>query len=338
MLYLAWLPLLGLRGIFSNYFSIDTIIITSLLSGLLLIDLIIDMTKTRLKVGYIVLFFIFSFFIILLNKQALAFFNTMLAVYLLRRIDVSDVLKYISLFAVVNLSIVTFCIFFSVNENQLITMPKGEAYDLGFNNTNTASSFFMINLMVIALWLYTKKKIVTFLFIPLFYFIYNATLARTYFVAELVFYFATIFTFLKSSLLINRFIPILLYVITFVLTYYGRTYSWINELFTTRFYIYDNILSSFGFLNLIHGFRIPDGQPMDSSFLSLLFDGGLIYVIIFLYLYNNYYKYQLSKGNYLYFPFVLFVLAAGFSENIFSSFNFVSIIFFKILYDKTVKL
>ena len=108
---------------------------------------------------------------------------------------------------------------------------------------------------------------------------------------------------------------------------------WVNELFTTRFFIYDEILSGFGVLNFIYGYKIPEGQPMDSSFFSLLFDGGVVYVLIFLYLYNCYYKEKLSKGNYLLFPFILFMLVVGFSENIFSGFNFLSIIFFKILYD-----
>lgn len=338
MLYLAWLPLLGFRGIFSNYFSIDTIFITILLNCLLLLDLILDMTKSRLKVGYIVLFFIFAAFIIVLNKQALAFFNTMVAVYLLRKINIDDFLKYVSLCSVFNLFFILFCFVFSINDNELVVMPKGDAYNLGFNNTNTASSFLMINLMVIVLWLYTKNKITTVFFIPLFYFIYTITLARTSFVAELVFYLAFIFNIIKGDLVFNRFIPIFIYALTFILTYYGRIYSWINELFTTRFYIYDSILSNFGFMNFIYGITIPEGQPMDSSFLALLFDGGVIYVLIFLYLYNNYYKLQLFNGCYLYFPFVLFVLAAGFSENIFSSFNFISIIFFKILYDKTVRI
>lgn len=333
MLYLAWLPLLGLRGFFASYFSIDTLLITICLNFLLMIDLTLDMTKSRMKVGYIFIFFVFAVFIIILNKQALAFFNTMIAVYLLRRISVDNIVKYIALFSFFNLILFLFCFGFNVNDNELIVMPKGEAYNLGFDNTNTASSFLMINLMLINLWVYTKSKIGTLFFIPLFYLIYIITLARTSFVAELVFYLAMIFNYFKFYGFFNRFIPVFLYAIIFIMIYYSRSYPWINEVFTTRFFIYDSILSNFGVMNFLFGFSIPEGQPMDSSFLALLFDGGIIYVLIFIYLYNNYYNSQLSKGKYLYFPFVLFVIAAGFSENLFSSFNFVSILFFKILYD-----
>lgn len=331
-----WLPLIGVRGFLGNYLLFDTLLLTILINALLLLDLIIDLTNSKLRVGYIFLIICFSSFIIFFNKQALAFFDIMLAVYLLRKLPFHKFLNSISWMAVVNLIIFVFCFLFSIKENQIIIMPKGEAFNLGFNNTNTASSFLMINLMVLVLWVYIKNRITSFLFIPLFYLIYDWTLARASFFAEIVFYFSVLLSFLNIKNYFFRFIPLILYLLIFMMTYYSRSYAWINEVFTTRFYIYDTILSDFDIFNLVFGYSIPEGQPMDSSYLSLLFDGGIFYVIIFLYIYDRYYKYQISKNFIKYFPFVFFVLIAGFSENTFSGLNFVSIIFFKLMYDKNI--
>ena len=333
MLYFIWLPLLGVRGFISNYLLIDTIFLTIILNGILLLDFIIDLTKTRLNVKYIFIFFIFSFLIIILNKQALAFFNIMMAVYLLRNISINKAISFMAILSFLNIILFLFSFSFELSVNTIDVMPKGDAYNLGFNNTNVASFFFMINLMVIVLWIYLKNKLLTFLFLPLFYYIYTLTLSRSSFVGEIVFYFAIVTNYFRIYGFYTRLIPLFFYFLLFVMIYLSRSYMWVNELFTTRFFIYDEILSGFGVLNFIYGYKIPEGQPMDSSFFSLLFDGGVVYVLIFLYLYNCYYKEKLSKGNYLLFPFILFMLVVGFSENIFSGFNFLSIIFFKILYD-----
>lgn len=262
----------------------------------------------------------------------------MVAVYLVRNIPIYRILNILTLLSIFNIILFLFCSFFEIKNNEIIIMPKGDAYNIGFNNTNAASFFLMINLMVVVLWVYTKNKLISFIFLPLFYWIYLTTLSRTSFIAEIVFFIGIILNYFKLYGAYTKYMPIFLYFLLFLMTYLSRSYEWINELFTTRFFIYDSILSSFGILNFLFGFSIPNGQPMDSSFFSLLFDGGLLYVLIFLYIYNCYYNSYLKQGMYYYYPFVLFVLVAGFSENIFSSFNFISFIFFKILYDKNKQL
>lgn len=332
MLYFVWLPLLGIRELLSSYFSLDTLLITILLNFLLLFDLILDLTKNKMKIGYVFLFFIFSAFIVLINKQALALFDIVLAVYLIRSLPFHVFLNYISIISIFNLFLFSFLYFIDFNQSDLVVMPKGDAYNLGFNNTNSASSFLMINLMILVFWVYLKNKFFTLFFFPLFYLIYIITLSRTSFVAEIIFYISIIFSFLKFNFFL-RFFPIIIYILTFVLIIFSREYSWINELFTTRFFIYDQILSSMSFFNYLFGVKLPEDQPMDSSFLSLLFNGGIIYVLLFLMLYEKFYRNNFQKNIYIYLPFIFFVLACGFSENLFSSFNLISLTFFKILYD-----
>ncbi len=332
MLYFIWLPLLGIREFLSNYFLLDTLFVTVMINLFLIFDLVLDLTKSKLKIGYVFLFFIFSSLIVLMNSQALALFNIVLAVYLIRNLPFQLFLNYISVVSIFNLFLFIFLYLIDFNENNLITMPKGDAYNLGFSNTNSASAFLMTNLMVLVLWVYLKNKLFTFFFIPLFYLIYVVTLSRTSFFAEIIFYISMIFSFLKFNFFL-RFLPVIIYILTFALIVFSRDYLWINELFTTRFFIYDEILSSMNFFNYFLGVKIPEDQPMDSSFLSLLFNGGIIYVLIFLILYEKFYRNSFQKRIYTYLPFVFFVLACGFSENIFSSFNFISLVFFKILYD-----
>lgn len=335
-LYWVWLPLLAIRTFLSGYFGFDTLVITIALNILLAIDFIFVLIKESLAVKKIALFFLIGGVIVLFNKAALGLLDIVMAVYILRGMTLERLIKIMSFISVMILLQFAILFYFNVNENIVVRMPKGEAQSLGFGNTNTASAFFMTYFMIIALHLYNIKKTNSFFIIPAFYGIYLLTLGRTSFYAEMVFYISMVLLLIpgvKKFKFFYRVLPLLLFVALVSLTYLSNTYSEINQIFTTRFSIYNEVLSLMAPLNYIVGIAIPEGQPMDSSFFALLFDGGIVYLALFLLMYDKYYRNHIRYNDFHYMPFVLFMLATGFSENTFSSFGFLSIVLFKIFYD-----
>ena len=86
MLYLVWLPLLALRSFLAGYFGIDTLIITIAINAILIIDFVLLLVKNDFFTGKILFFFGLASIIVLINKAALGFLNTMMAVYLLKNL------------------------------------------------------------------------------------------------------------------------------------------------------------------------------------------------------------------------------------------------------------
>lgn len=336
MLYLIWLPLIPLRSLLAGYFGYETLAFTIVLNLVLMLDFFLVVLQENFKVHKIVFFLLMAAVIVLFNKAALALLDIVVAVYILRYVRLERVIKLMASVSLFYLCFFYSLYFFEIKQNVEVIMPKGVAYSLGFNNTNTASAFFMLNIMVVSLYLYNVKKIYSFLLLPVLYVIYNLTLGRTSFYAELVFYISAILLFappLRKIRLLYKLFPILLFSTLLILTSLSNHYSAIDDIFTTRFSIYSNLLGMMQPTNYLTGLAIPEDQPMDSSFFALLFDGGITYLLLFFYLYNIYYKNSIRNNDFHYMPFVLFMLATGFSENTFSSFNVLSVIFFKILYD-----
>ena len=336
MLYLIWLPLIPLRGLLEGYFGYETLVFTVFLNLVLMLDFFLVVLQENFKVRKIVFFLLLAAVIVLFNKAALSLLDIVVAVYILRYVRLERVIKLMAGVSFFYLCVFCSLYFFEINQNVEVIMPKGVAYSLGFNNTNTASAFFMLNIMVISLYLYNIKKLYSFLLLPVLYIIYELTLGRTSFYAELVFYISVILLFappIRKVRLLYKLFPILLFSSLLILTNLSNHYSAIDAVFTTRFSIYSNLLGMMQPINYLTGLAIPEGQPMDSSFFDLLFAGGVTYLLLFFYLYNIYYKNSIKNNDFHYMPFILFMLATGFSENTFSSFNILSIIFFKILYD-----
>jgi len=336
MLYLIWLPLLGIRSFLAGYFGYDTLLITIVLNIFLIVDFVFLLVKDKFSVRKIALFFVVGGVVVLFNKAALGLLDIIMAVYLLRDMRIEKLIKIMAFISFLLLCLFLLLFYLNVNENVIVAMPKGEAYSLGFRNTNTASAFFMTHLMVISLLLYNSNRAASFLLVPLFYLVYILTLGRTSFYAEMVFYlsmFLLSFSIFKKFKFLYRVLPLLLFILLFSLTYFSNYYPEIDLIFTTRFSIYNKILELMTPLNYLVGIAIPEGQPMDSSFFALLFDGGIIYPVIFLLLYEQYYRRNIRYDDFHYMPFVLCMLATGFAENTFSSFGFLSIILYKIFYN-----
>jgi hypothetical protein len=340
MLFYIWLPLLCIRGFLSGYFESNTTLLTILINMIMFLDLLLDIRENNHEIDILLLCVFFLLPVVVLNKAELSFIDILLAVYLLRNVDTRSLLSFSVFCSFIMIALFLFCFLTGRKQNVYMHMPKGNAYTLGFKNANQASNFFYMYLLpVVELFLISNKKGKPFLLLPFFYLIFKLTLGRTMFYSELIFFILIMLLAVpfiqKISSPFICIAPVILYFVLFYLSRFFEKYPVLDIIFTTRFSIYSEMLSSMSIKNYLYGIHIPEGQPMDSSFLTLLFDGGILPVLSFLYMYVQYISYSLKKNDHSFFPFILCVLAAGFSENVFSSFNIISILFFSILYNRS---
>lgn len=91
------------------------------------------------------------------------------------------------------------------------------------------------------------------------------------------------------------------------------------------------MLENMSAINWLIGLQLPIGEPMDSSFLMLLFSGGLTLFLLFsIIFFQNTIKFFNNIKSYL--PIILSILTCGIVENIFSSASGISLIFWLLIF------
>ena len=121
-------------------------------------------------------------------------------------------------------------------------------------------------------------------------------------------------------------LPSVLTLMIFYITMNVWNFSELNQMFTGRYSLYAGILSQMSFLNWLVGIQIPEGIPMDGSYVCLMFGAGILGLVIFLY---SFFRSMLKHFDKLkvFLPFLVGLLACGAAENSFSSATGLSVIF-----------
>ena len=334
-----WLSALSLRSILP-LLGVPSILLTVFITGLQIIEFLLLLSKREYRLFDYCLPLFLLIILVVYNSATLATVNIVLGIILLKNQNIKKILTLFCFMSLFQIFLHISCIHLGKLEDVLYIMPKGIGHSLGWSNSNGPAGFYISNIIVISLFLISFLKerftFISFLLLYPIYYIFQLTLGRTYFYGAVLFFFL-IFIF-KFSFFQNHFakiylyLPVLLYICTFLGCMLFERYPILDIIFTTRFSKNSVLLNSMGIINWILGLKIPDG-PMDSAFCAQLFAGGVTSVYIFI----RTYKHGVSKMNNrymrLYFPFILYMLASGFAENTFSSFSVNTIIFYKILID-----
>ena len=280
-----WLFLTCNRSLLSSA-GFPSIFITLIITGLQIIHLMLDLEKKGYK--------IFPYFITIIcitvlcayNNATLATFNIIMSFILLKKTSLRLVVN--TIFVSTLISFLLFFLFhgLGIMIDEVHRMPKGSAHTLGFGNTNSASMFFFVNILITAVFLifHKKKYFVLLLFIPSL-FIYRITLGRTNFYALCIFFiFIILFNikyFQKHFRMIYILVPCLLFCVTILFNFIYLKYPILDKLFTTRFSKNSLHIQNMGLKGLILGYNLPKGEPMDSAYLAQLFAGGITSLLFF---------------------------------------------------------
>lgn len=312
-----------------GFFQIETLWLTILLNFLLVI--IIDYRYVKKELFGI----IFIGPLVIYNKEILSIIDIMLYVYLLRDFSLQKIASLNLIVQVTALCFTGLLHILGVLQSNVVYMPKGEAYDFGMSNPSTLG--FWVYMMIINLYLLFSRKN-RYLF-PLFFLIisvvvYNYCRARSVFIGSIVlfiFHYLVIFKIIKPF---HRYmlalLPIFIYSVFFYVIFNIDDYLWLDAFVTRRFSIPADIIGNMSFIEYFIGIRLPESEPMDSSFMMILFNGGIGFLAFFVY------KYYVSivkyfNSIYYYLPVIISVLACGVIENFFSSAKSVSIIFWLLI-------
>lgn len=310
-------------------FGVETIQMTLVLN--LLIVFAIDFRHAR-KTIWLLPFFTL---LIIYNRDALALVDILAFTYILRGISIN---KIILINAIV-LFICVFCWLYAlalgVLKSEIWIMPKGIAYSLGFNNPNALGFFgFQILASLYLLMRRTSKILLLILVLSINGLFFEISVSRTPWFGG--FSLAFVILLMLFHLLrpwMRFFVAILPVLLTILLVYFTKhiaSYPELDVIFTTRFSLYASVLNQMSMANWLIGAKIPSGEPMDGSYMCLLFEGGIVALVLFLcvFFYALVKKFANLRG---FLPFLIGMLACGVAENTFSSATALSVIFWFLL-------
>lgn len=179
-------------------------------------------------------------------------------------------------------------------------MNRKERMNFGFNHPNVATLYyycFIINLLLIFYFSRLKKWVPLYVLvtIPITWWIYKKTGARSFIFAVIVLYAAYAYYFLRNvvskhykakyTTYILIAVPFIMIAVTayFALNY--QDYQVLNKLLSRRLYYYNRLLTEIDSMSFVFGTGLYRDIIIDSSYLHLLFEGGIIFFLFFIYFY-----------------------------------------------------
>ena len=167
--------------------------------------------------------------------------------------------------------------------------------NFGFNHPNVAALYyfcFIVNIMLLLNYSKWKTYIYVYLVIitPLWLFVYNNTGSRSFLLAILVLYVFYFYYFLgtfinkKNLLVVTRYFVLSLLISFSLLTVFfaleSKNFSRLDKILSGRLKLYYNFLNDMTPIDFLFGSNTFERFIIDSSYLHLLFEGGIIFFLV----------------------------------------------------------
>ena len=277
------------------------------------------------KKEYILLFIILGVSCYSLGRSAVLL---LMIAYAFRNLDY----KQFALINTICLLLFLFVIYFSLQNNIInetieygITKLGEFRYrgDLGFGNSNRYSIYIYSILMSLYLWLPSKMNLLYLICITVIsYQVYEYTDSKTYILAIICFVVClflsrTHFFYYIPIKYCFYILPLLFICLIYFICYSAFFYDWVNLILSNRLSYYRDLLDNISISNFIYGSRLMNEVLIDNSYLHLLFDVGILYFVIFYYLYYNALRYNYDRMVKIS-PVVISILLYGITESYFS--------------------
>lgn len=333
-----WILLLGIREC-ANIFTDSTTVLTVLITIVQFIHLLFLMEKEKWKFTWFHLAFCILVLLTVYNPGTLPTLNILLSIILLKKAPIQRICFVIIIAFFIELFVYLSALSMGILHDGTKIYLKGLTHDLGFRNSNTPGlQFMMLTLCVAEFFLLTfKVKFPLLLLLFPNYCIYALTLGRTSFYSVCLFFFLIYYFSFRRKYFIERkfaiYLPLILFSVTFFLLHFYRMFPIVNVIFTGRFRINANTLEKMSALHYIIGYAVPEG-PMDCAYLGVLFNGGILSVIIFLSCCYKGISNMPLKNAKIFLPYIIVMFASGFTEGTFSLFRLSTVLFYKMLIDQ----
>lgn len=330
-----WIFLVQLREFLPQIFECSTIL-TLGIDCVQFLHLLFWLQKRQYKLFPLCIFCVLSILLCIINMNILQMFNILIVCLLLKDTNIKEIILQLFVTNIFLLILYFFSLCMGDINDVIVAMPKGEVHTLGFYNSNVASLFFLKQILITSLFFieYVKLPLLNIPLLILSYIIYKLTMGRTFFYAEIL-YFFMIYVF-KIKFFRNHFrwaylsIPFIFYLLTFASIFIGEKIPALNLFLTGRPFYYSKWLNNMSAINFLAGIQIVD-DPLDSMYMMFLFSGGIFFVFVFLLFYINGIKNISDRDMKNYMPFIICMLVAGFTENTVNGINTLAIVFFCVL-------
>lgn len=274
-------------------------------------------------------------FFIILFWGALVFFNrgALVCLYVFTILYVLKA-KSLNFFAFTNFVIMSFMLLIiayliaigEVQVNTIAYVNLGNVRtrsDFGFGNCNQFAIFCFGLLSNLYILMWKNYKITYLLVLSIVgYLVSSYTDSRTFLLSCVILFSTGIIQILKwDRTIIYKYVvlslPFLFLVYTIVLPYYD-TYGIFNAISSGRTFLYKNLLDSISLRDVLIGTPLVAELTIDSTYLHLIFEGGIVCLLVFvmLYVYVLLKKYRLV---YPYLPFIISILIYGAFETVFAN-------------------
>lgn len=265
-----------------------------IMNVLLYVFLLLGIDYRRVKYSFLILIPILG--ICILNVAARNIFVILLSTYIVSQLSLKTILFHNLSAQLIIFFLSSICLFFGITTSELFqqtVLDMRIRYDYGMGNPNTFALF--IYSFIINLYLYKGIYYKKYLFIIgiIAWMVFSYTGSRTFFMSVLILLIFRVLgklwarypLILKFSLITT---PILIFSAVFYFSQNYISYPEVNLLFSGRLDLYNKLLSSVGYFDYLIGTDLINTETIDSSFLHLLFEGGVIPFSLFVLLYFNF--------------------------------------------------
>lgn len=321
-------------------YGFETIYMTLLINILLCFVLFQSQSKQAA-----ILLTIIGVILSIFNKNTLALMDVLLFSYIMRDENLRSLSKfYLRILVVLVLMIVSLNYCGIITSGETFINYKGNngivyAGDLGMQNPNSAGQlFFMLSAVFCIVYndlpKFKKRLILCLILFYINYLAYNYTYCRTAFIGSCILLIVYLLhPIIKRFTRINKvafsLFPFLTSMVAFYITLHYYDYLYLDEILTHRFSEPGKLIANMGLIQWLVGTPSPGG--VDTSYMIIFFSGG---IVVFIYLF---YKIMTSIWmNYKLIlelePVIVAMLFYGITENIFSSCNPLSVLFYSFLF------
>lgn len=284
--------------------------------------LLLGVNYRRVKLCFFVLIPIVL--LCVLNPAATNIFVILISTYIVAQLPFRTILFHNLCAQIIVFLLCTICLYLGITETTVMDatlLDTRVRYDYGMGNPNTFALFvysFFINLY---LYKGNDSKIYLFLIALISWKVYSYTGSRTFLISVVLLLLCCCIRRLcehwprlfKFGLLVA---PILTYCFIFYFTLNYTLYPEMDLIFSGRLDLYDSLLSSVSLSNYLFGTELINEITIDSSYLHILFEGGILSLLIFFLLYSNLIIKIDSKDLATIFPVLMSVLMFGLTESV----------------------
>lgn len=278
-----------------------------------------DYERIRKSIVFLILIVCISF----MNEAARNIFLIFFSSYVLSELRTTTIAKINLVLLSIVFLICSLFLFLGITESVLFRqtlLDMRVRWDYGMGNPNTFALFMYSILLNLYILTSQKNAIIVPLILTIGFCVYEYTGSRTFILSililSLVHYVRK--AMVKSSLVISLFSlsPLIILFLLMFLIKNVTNYTELDLLLSGRLTLYDNFLGSLSPVDYLVGTPNVNGETIDSSFLHLLFEGGIIVFITCCFMIKKTFMTANKESLKIYFPVFCSIFALGLTESV----------------------